>query len=244
MILITGDTHANQRKWVAEIEPILNSGDVLIIAGDFGYGFWDDIYWPQEMFFDHIANQDYTILFIDGNHEQFDKLNTLEVSEWQGGKVHFVRHNLIHLMRGQIFQIEGVSIFTMGGGFSLDKARRTESVSWFEQEMPNEGEYITAEANLLVHDNKVDYIVTHTCPTDSVAYLATYGGRGITKNVIEERPLTDFLQTISNRVDYKKHYFGHFHIDKEIWRNQTAIFNSIRDIKTGEVIHQWNSYEG
>ena len=244
MIYITGDIHANQRKWVAEIEPHLIKGDVLIVAGDFGYGFWDDIYWPQEMFFDHIAEQEYIVLFIDGNHEHFDKLNALPESTWNGGKVHFIRDNVIHLMRGQIFEIEGVSIFTMGGGFSLDKARRTPGISWFKQEMPSDEEYVEAEAYLCKHGNMVDYIVSHTCPTESVEYLATYGGHGISKNVLEERKLTSFLQSIANRVEYKKWFFGHFHIDKEIWKNQIAIFNTIRELETGKIIHQWDQYEG
>lgn len=243
MILITGDIHANQRKWMREIEPNLKKGDVLIVAGDFGFGFWDGVYWPQEMFFDHIAEQEYTLLFIDGNHEHFDKLNSLPVSQWNGGKVHRIRHNVIHLMRGEMFEIEDVSIFTFGGGYSVDKARRTEGISWFEQEMPTNDEYLAARNNLDACDNRVDYIITHTCPTESVAYLATYGGHGISKNVVDERPLTDFLQGVTNNLDYKIHYFGHFHIDKEIWRNQIAIFNVIRELKTGKVIHQWEPYE-
>lgn len=161
--------------------------------------------------------------------------------EW--GKVHCIRHNIVHLMRGEVFEIEDVSIFTFGGGFSLDKARRTEGISWFAQEMPTDDEYLAARNNLNAYNNRVDYIITHTCPTESVAYLATYGGHGISKNVVEERPLTDFLQLLTNNLDYKIHYFGHFHIDKEIWRNQIAMFNAIRELKTGKVIHQWEPYE-
>lgn len=126
-------------------------------------------------------------------------------------------------MRGEIFEIEDVFIFTFGGDFSLDKARRTEGISWFVQEMPIDNEYLAARNNL----------ITHTSPTESVAYLATCGGYDISRNVVEERSLTDFLQMLTINLDYKTHYFGHFHIDKELWRNQIAIFNAIREIKAG-----------
>lgn len=129
MILITGDTHANQIKWKSEIEPHIMKGDYLLIAGDFGLGFWDGSYGSEEMFFDYVAEKKYTMLFIDGNHEHFDKLHAFPENAWNGGRVHFIRENVIHLMRGQIYEIGGVSIFTMGGEYSLDKARRTPGIS-------------------------------------------------------------------------------------------------------------------
>ena len=37
------------------------------------------------------------------------------VAEWHGGKVHRIRPHVLHLMRGQIFELEGCRFFTMGG---------------------------------------------------------------------------------------------------------------------------------
>lgn len=51
------------------------------MAGNFGFGFWYGVYWPQEMFFDHIEEQEYMLLFIDENHEHFDKLISLPESQ-------------------------------------------------------------------------------------------------------------------------------------------------------------------
>lgn len=66
------------------------------------------------------------MLFIDGNHENFDKLYSYPVETWYGGKVHKI---VIHLMRGEVYSIEGSSIFVMDGGYSIDKYRRTEGIS-------------------------------------------------------------------------------------------------------------------
>lgn len=39
-----------------------------------------------------------TVLFIDGNHENFEQLNSYPLDVWNGGKVHSIDSNLIHLM--------------------------------------------------------------------------------------------------------------------------------------------------
>lgn len=67
-----------------------------------------------------LGKRKYNICFIDGTHENFSLLNGYGVSEWNGGKVHKIYDNLYHLMRGQIYNIDGKSVFTMGGGESPD----------------------------------------------------------------------------------------------------------------------------
>ena len=42
------------------------------------------------------------------------------MAEWHGGKVHRVRPHVLHLMRGQIFELEDSRFFTMGGAKSHD----------------------------------------------------------------------------------------------------------------------------
>ena len=99
------------------------------------------------------------------------------------------RPHVLHLMRGQVFEIDGISFFTMGGAAShdiqdgiLDPAspgfeqeywfkRRTrqifrvKGVSWWPQEMPSEEEYEEAVRNLERVNWKVDCILTHCAPT-------------------------------------------------------------------------------
>ena len=172
MLYTVGDTHGNQYKWVEQIEPILSPSDIILICGDFGVGFWNGRYWSEETFYDFLSEQEYTVLFIDGNHENFDKLNSYPVETWCGGNVHKIRNNnVIHLMRGEVYCIDGNTIFVMGGGYSIDKYRRTEGVSWWSQEMPSEEEYLSALANLDKVGNNVDYIITHTAPSETVYYL-------------------------------------------------------------------------
>lgn len=59
------------------------------------------------MFYDFLEKQKYTVLFIDGNHEDFQKLYNYPVEIWNGGRVHKIRKNVIHLMRGEIYRLMG-----------------------------------------------------------------------------------------------------------------------------------------
>ncbi len=243
MIYVTGDTHGNPYKWMEQIDPMLSAGDIIIVTGDFGIGFWKSRYWSEETFFDSLSEQTYTVLFVDGNHENFNQLNTYPVREWNTGKVHEIRKNVFHLMRGEVYQIEGIRIFTFGGGYSIDRWRRQENISWWPQEMPSKEEYEHAEQNLQKVQYQVDYILTHTAPAESVYYLSTIRRFGIKNDVIEERPLTAFLDMIQRKTTYQHWYCGHFHVDAELWRNQTVLFSSIRELTTGKIVHQWEPYE-
>ena len=96
----------------------MGRGDYVIITGDFG-GVWDNS--PRETYWlDWLEEKPFTTLFVDGNHENFDRLGELPVHQCQGGKVHYIRPHVLHLMRGQVFEIGGVTFFTMGGAASHD----------------------------------------------------------------------------------------------------------------------------
>lgn len=133
MIYITGDLHAdhgiskldnkNFKKGLS-----LTKDDYLIITGDFGL-VWDKSK-RQEYWRKWLNNKPYTTLFVDGNHECFDQLDAMPLVEWNGGKVHFVEDSIIHLTRGQIFNLQGKRFFTFGGADSIDKHSRLEGISW------------------------------------------------------------------------------------------------------------------
>jgi Icc-related predicted phosphoesterase len=206
MIYLTGDTHIpiDVNKLEEEFFPVqhtMSKEDYLIICGDFG-GVWDRSK-EKEQFLNALADRNFTTLFIDGNHENFDILDKMPVSQWHGGKVHFIRDSIIHLMRGQVFEIDGATFFTMGGGNSNDKAFRVPHRSWWKQEMPNDAEKQTGLDSLALHNYEVDYVITHTAPTDVVIQVRPVAS--------DELPLNEYLMDIEHRVKFKKWFFGHFH---------------------------------
>ena len=78
-------------------------------------------------------------------------------------------------------------------------------------------------------------MLTHTAPNDTVEYMSRLG-KGIKNNVIDEAPLTGYLRWVEEVTEYEKWYFGHFHIDTELWKSQYVLHDAIRDIHTGKVV--------
>ncbi len=237
MLYVTGDTHGEEGRFQymdSAIEKTLKEGDKLFVCGDFGY-ISDDSY-PERQFLRFLCEKPYQILFVDGNHENFDLINDYPVEEWCGGKVHVIRRNregvpkIIHLMRGQVFEIEGKKIFTLGGAYSIDKYMRTPHRTWFPQEMPTDDEMKEAIANLEKHGNKVDYILTHAAPEETMCIFHTYHP--------EEKPLNNFLEWVRENVEYKHWYMGHLHRDEDIWRHQTILWFQLRNMLTNEIIEE------
>lgn len=104
MVYITGDTHADFSRFATRRFPEqkqLTKDDFMIVCGDFGV--WHDC--PEERYwFDWLSKKPFTLLFVDGNHENFDRLNNdFSVIDFHGGKAHKIRDNVYHLMRGYIF---------------------------------------------------------------------------------------------------------------------------------------------
>lgn len=154
---------------------------------------------------------------------------------WNGGKVHVIRRDdnnnpkVIHLMRGQIFEIEGKKIFTFGGGYSIDKNRRIRGSSWWEREMPTDAEMNEAICNLKENDYAVDYIITHTAPEETMSIFHPFHE--------EEKRLNNFLEWIRESTRYQQWFFGHLRRDEDLWRNQTVLWFEIRNIETNQVIN-------
>lgn len=222
MIFITGDTHIPIDIYKLSManfpeQKRLSRNDTLIICGDFG-GVWDqskeDEYW-----LDWLEKKTFTVIFVDGNHENFQLLNNYPVEEEFGGKVHRIRENVLHVLRGEVITLEGKKFFCMGGASSHDKQFRTEGKDWWPEEMPCQAEYVSAVSNLKKNNWKVDYVITHCAPKDTQKKIAEH---------YKHDNLNSFLQYIvDDDLEYKHWFFGHYHIDEKIDDNHTAVYQNI-----------------
>ncbi len=209
MIYITGDTHGERDKINnLEIQLELTENDYLIIAGDFGFIFNNN--YLEELILNELSTKPFKILFVDGNHECFPAIFRYPEEMWNGGKVHKIRDNIFHMMRGQVFEIEGKKIFTMGGAYSVDRMFRKLNVSYWEEEIPNAAEMAEARSNLERHNYEVDYIITHTLPS-RVKLLMGYE---VSQEHEEDADFTDFLDEVREKTSYKRWFAGHFHMNK------------------------------
>lgn len=139
---------------------------------------------------------------------------------------------MIHLMRGQVFDLQGYSFFTMGGARSHDiengvlnpkapdfeeqywdlrrmGARfRVNHRSWWKQELPSKTEYEEAQRSLERIQYEVDYVITHCAPSSIVDTLGNGG-------YVHDH-LTDFLEEVKEQAKFHYWLFGHYHDNKII----------------------------
>ena len=228
MIFITGDIHGtiDIDKVVGyfsneELTKNLTKQDFLILLGDTSIC-WDDGKIDSEV--KRILHSlPVTTLFIDGNHDNHRLIAEYPVLEWKGGLVHEIESDILHLMRGDVFTIEDKKFFTFGGAYSIDQHRRTEGISWWPEEMPSAEEYKRGLENLNKHNNRVDYILTHTAPSFIVGELGLEFMEG-------EEELQRYLEELAQNISFEKWFCGHFHEDMVIEEKYHVMMDEIIQI--------------
>lgn len=229
MIFLTGDTQIpiDIRKFDKNNFPIQNSlskKDYVIICGDFG-GIWNGKRFDKD-WLRYLEEKNFTTLFIDGNYENDELLNSFPLmKEWHGGKVHFIRKSIIHLMRGQIYNIDDNKIFTFGGSYPIDFEDKNGEYSNRKEKSPSIEEFNEGINNLQKYNFEVDYMITHCCSKYTLEEVSKY-----MNSYIENRDssLNRYFSLLEKKVKYKHWYFGHYHIDvSEIKEKQTALFHKI-----------------
>lgn len=251
-IWVSGDIHGNPIRFSTDnfYEQKEFSGNkdknTIIILGDFGLVWNRDSENKNEKYWlNWLEEKPFTTVFVDGNHENHLRLATYPIKEWNGGKVHEIRPHVLHLMRGEVFTIEDKEFFVFGGAAShdiqdgildyedpdwRDKAKtldqqwkymyRIKGLSWWSQELPTEEEMQNGINNLAKHNWKVDYILSHS-PSTSELYLM--GGKGLYKTDV----LTNYLEEIKATTDYKRHLFGHMHVNKAVNDKDICLYEQI-----------------
>lgn len=247
MIYVTGDCHGDYRRFSTEIFPEqkeMTKDDFVIICGDFG--FWDESgeqrYWRR-----WLSEKPFTTLWVDGNHENYDLLKRYPAKPWKGGMVQVVAPGIIHLMRGQIYELDGLRFFTFGGARSHDitggilepddpdfrrkkkaldrgwEPYRINHISWWKEEMPDEAEMEEGIRNLDRCGWKVDLIISHCCATS--VQKAVCGDR-----CAPDR-LTDYFEMIEERCEFGKWVFGHYHENRNVDEKFVVLYEQIVRIK-------------
>lgn len=236
MVYITGDCHGEYNRFSTKRFPEqkeMTRDDVVIVCGDFGI--WNGGS-EEEWWLKWLSRKKFTIAFVDGNHENFDRLydDEFPIVDFHGGKAHKIKVNIYHLMRGEIFDFDGKKFWCFGGAQSHDikdgildlndfktakefydaikwwsksgKMFRINHVSWWKEELPSEDEMSHGIEMLNKHGNKVDYIITHCCP-QIVATLMGYKSPDVE---------TQYFNEIATKTEFKHWYYGHYHYERDI----------------------------
>lgn len=227
MIYVTGDTHGDPARLSAQALRKLKENDTLIICGDFGFLWNGDK--KEEKLLRELGSRKYNICFLDGTHENFDLLREAPKEQWKNGTVRVIYGNLRYLLRGEVYHLEGMKIFTMGGGESPDREMRVGTEHWSREEMPSRAELFHGLESIEKAQFDVDLIFTHEPPLKTKEFLSL-GTEGETR----VSALNSYFDEIGKICKYKKWYFGSTHMDKVISRSRTAVFRDIRNAVTGE----------
>lgn len=238
-VYITGDTHAewmsrfNRNNFPEQRE--LSRDDFVIVLGDFGL--WHDGK-DEKHRLDWLEDKPWTTLWVDGNHENYDRIysDEFETVDFHGGKVQKIRDHVLHLKRGEVFELDEKKFFVFGGASSHDvddgildpcdfesgqefakeykrwqkegKIFRVNHYSWWKEEMPSKEEMDHGRMTLYKHNWEVDYVLTHCLP------------QGVASAVGFRDPdvLTCYLERlVTDGLKFDHWFCGHYHREEDVF---------------------------
>lgn len=160
-IVVAGDWHGNTRWALKVIGRAAEQLDrehpkIILSLGDFGLWPGGDGYISA---LSRALDRNGTVLwFIDGNHEDHDRLRELHASEPGMAPVD-PDGRIWHLPRGHRWNWHGRTWLALGGGVSLDRAIRTAGRDWWPEEE------ITSEQALgVMQAGPAHVLVSHDVP--------------------------------------------------------------------------------
>jgi hypothetical protein len=155
MIYILGDIHGNH-EILERLSAMVQPDDTVIQVGDFGiYG--AELFRLGGKYFHGFPCKVYVI---DGNHEDFNIINT-----WSKDEPTEFAPNFFYMPRGYVTEIEGELFGFLGGAESVDKAWRVQegpSRSWYFEERITDSDIDRLMKNL--NGRAPDVLITHSPP--------------------------------------------------------------------------------
>lgn len=238
----------------------LDREDYVIIAGDFG-GIWDyDLrHIPEEYHFirqykraelphgeskeekhwlDWLEEKPFTLLFVGGNHENYDRLyHAYPIIDYHGGRAVKIRQNVFMLLNGYLFDLAGKSVFAFGGARShdisdgiLDPANpafhqdydeyketldycRQYKTFWRIKHVEWWEEEMPSEEMM---KRGMDTLAANDYKADLIiSHCAPTSVQRAIDADNEPDQLTDYLQKVMDQTSYKYWVFGHYHDNRQ-----------------------------
>lgn len=142
---------------------------------------------------------------------------TIKKFAFGGAKSHDIQDGILNLD-----EEEKIYEYRKKGGYF-----RIRDFSWWDLELPIEEEIQNGISNLEKVNYKVDYVISHCCPTSIQTLIKPTYKRDI---------LTDYLQQISEKCTFKRWYFGHYHNYRHVNEQFTLLYGDIVPLEYESII--------
>ena len=231
MIYITGDKHADFREvFNFCFDKKTSLDDILIVLGDVGINYYSN---EKDNELKNNLKEHYPITFfcIHGNHEERpENIKTYNTKIFHDGIVYYEESypNILFAKDGEVYNFNNHKVLVIGGAYSVDKYfRLSRGYNWYESEQPDNETKNKVKEVLKRLDNKVDIILSHTCPYKYIPREMFLDG--IDQSTVDNST-EYFLDEIEESTDYNLWYCGHYHTDKKI-DNIIFMFHKIEEFK-------------
>lgn len=207
-ILFAGDWHGNTNYACGRLSSAAAHGaDLVIHVGDFGYwsGYEGSAY---RLSLEKVcARLALSILWVDGNHEDFSLLAGEPVVD---GLTRITEH-IWHIPRATRWTWAGLRWGALGGATSVDRRFRAEGTAWWPQEA-----FTADDVSRWRAGGPVDVVVTHDCPAGvnipGITYengVRYWGPEAIDAAEAHRRLLADALTPTTPKLIVHGHYHAY-----------------------------------
>ena len=245
--ILTGDTHGQVDTRLGNIARNVEytpGETAVIILGDAGVNFYCN---KSEKKKKHqLSKHGMRVYCVRGNHEERPENLGYEVvwDEDVHGNVYMDpdNANIRYFMDGGEYNINGHSVLTIGGAYSVDKYWRLQRAAaagqsfsgWFKDEQltPDEMEAIGNK----VANKDFDFVFTHTCP---FSWEPTDLFLGCVDQSTVETGMELWMDELRKHIGFGVWCFGHFHADRV---ERPCVEQFYWDYEDMEVI--WNRWHG
>lgn len=230
MIYITGDKHADFSEVYEFCERCnTTTDDILIVLGDAGINYFANK--RDNILKSELKNYPITFFCIHGNHEERpENIGTYKTKLFHDGIVYYEEEypNILFAKDSEVYNFNNNKTLVIGGAYSVDKYYRLMyGYNWYSSEQPDDIVKKKVIDKLNELNNKIDIILSHTCPYKYIPREMFLSGIDQSK---VDNSMEYYLDEIEENNKYKLWYCGHYHTDKKI-DNIIFMFNDIDELK-------------
>ena len=208
-VLLVGDLHGDVNALRRAFQTAYyNESLALIQLGDYGFG-WsvtDGECNYAALTSRFVAETGIHFYFLDGNHENFDLLESIDLTE---DGLRDVAPGVTHLPRGSKITIGETNFLAFGGAYSVDKPNRTIGRSWWPQETITDEDVeraiATGPADVFLSHDIPDGIQDHHALKLRLNHLF---GEGAAENSIENQKR---ISIVLKACGAQRAFHGHLH---------------------------------